>query len=792
MAATQLWLDFTEPAPSSPITSHAQIIPFPVPPQKTNLALFHLDFSFHPYGAWVSYNKRLSSSERLRINNEAIALLSKPHDRLSSAELDTLRSYSGWGGLSASDERGVLYDYYTSPPIASLAWHLLNKLKPIEKNALILEPSCGTGVFFFTGPQDVFYNGVELDERTASIASILHPDAFINPKSYEAFNLSGDNVNRFDHVIGNAPFGERTLETAFMDMPEEKSLDRYFITRSLDNLKPSGTMALIVHSGILPNKSNAEWRVSINKKAQFMGAVKLNDSSFNHTHTSIQPDILLFKKHPENIEQLLQTFSASDFTSSELAQGDWIDGTYFSSRPQHVMGTVQSGKGQWGSDVVSGDVTPETLQAMLDTFIPEQPISEQAYEDIRNTISLPDKNVKTSILPLTKDEIEAVEQKFLLIGSVKAIDSAVYILSDSYRWIFAKDDTPLAERIKKVLSISADVKALRMHMREGRASSPLQGTIKNALDSYKDLYGDYPKDDPVISRFVRNYPSLSGIYDALIDPSSDILSLANLYDNNGVPINGHNRAVEVLLFLQKRMLAATVENINQYFPDEKDELVLEMYRNPDIFFSEQRTWQLREDFISGDAWGKIDALNSLAANEEESAQKEKWLYGISELEKAVGWIPIEEADFSPHSSWIPEDIINAWVRDEDGLDRPNLLEHGSLKRNESGKWGILYFEDHSVYDSSAKAYRNVSAGQWEELANEIVYTSTCRSRGASITTPRFLTGNITRVSKIILRITLPIVMSLNANITVSSTLRSASLLKPTLSTLKAGARMLRR
>jgi len=490
MAATQLWLDFTEPAPSSPITSHAQIIHFPVPPQKTDQAIFPLDFSFAPYGAWVSFSKRLSSSERLRINNEAIALLSKPHDQLTPAELDTLRSYSGWGGLSASDERGVLYDYYTSPPIASLAWHLLNKLKPVQKDALILEPSCGTGVFFFTGPQDVFYNGVELDERTASIASILHPDAFINPKSYEAFNLSGDNASRFDHIIGNAPFGERTLETAFMDMPEEKSLDRYFIARSLDNLKPSGTMALIVHSGILANKSNAEWRLSISKKAQFMGAVKLNGSSFNHTHTSIQPDILLFKKYPENIEQLLQKPSASDIPSSELVQEDWIDGTYFSNRPQHIMGIVQSGKGQWGSDVVSGDVTPETLQAMLDTFIPEPPISEQVYDNIRNTISLPDKIVKMTILPLTKDEIEAVEQKALPIGSVKAVDSAVYILSDSYRWNLAKDDLPLAERIKRVLSISTEVKALRMHMREGRASAPLQGTIKFLLGA------PYPRGKP--------------------------------------------------------------------------------------------------------------------------------------------------------------------------------------------------------------------------------------------------------------------------------------------------------
>jgi type I restriction-modification system DNA methylase subunit len=114
-----------------------------------------------------------------------------------------------------------------------------------------------------------------------------------------------------------------------MDMPDEKSLDRYFISRSLDNLKHGGTMALIAHSGILANKSNAAWRLNMNRKARFTGAVKLNDRSFNHTHTAIQPDILLFKKHPEGIEQCLQTFSLSDMERSNYAQEDWINGAYF-------------------------------------------------------------------------------------------------------------------------------------------------------------------------------------------------------------------------------------------------------------------------------------------------------------------------------------------------------------------------------------------------------------------------------------------------------------------------------
>jgi hypothetical protein len=731
MAAMQLFFDFMD-SPGSAlkhVSDTKTVIPFPVLAttlsiKQTEQAAIPQGFVFISYGAWVNFGKRLVTSERLRINKKALALLDKPCEQLNSAELDTLRAYSGWGGLAAADERGVLYDYYTSPPIAALTWRLLNSIQPILKNAQILEPSCGTGVFFATGPQGVAYTGVELDERTAAIASRLHPDVSIISKSYEAFNISRDTIELFDHVIGNVPFGERTLETAFMDLKEEKSLDRYFLTRSLDNLKPGGTMALITHPGVLANSTNTAWRLSINRKAQFMGALKLNDDSFNHTHTGIQPDILFFRKHPEDIQRRLQTFSVYNMDQQELAQEDWINGTYFSAHSGHLMGTLQSGKGQWGADIVSGSVTPETLQAMLDTFTPETVFSDEIYDRIRQSIPLPEQTVKTSILPLTKDETDAVEDKRLSPGSVKTVDSAVYLLTSSYRWSIAvSDDSPLVERINRILAITREVKSIRNRMRKGQEAAALQKTVIAALNAYKDSYGDYPKADLFISRFLRNHPSVSGIYDAFIDPDSDILTLSNLYDTNGIPINGHNRAVAALLFLQQRMITANTETIRHYFPDETGELITEMYRNPDIFLSPDSAWQLREDFISGNAWDKIDGLTGLVEQETDTANRDKWQYGIAELEKAVGWIPIEEADFSPHSSWIPEEIINTWVGDEDGLDRSSLIRHGNLSRNETGKWGIRYRGDHARKEThdGQEFTVNYQKGQWAFLNDELIY-----------------------------------------------------------------------
>jgi hypothetical protein len=731
MATTQLLLDLFNDAPETPVNVSPQsfhlpsrIIPFPVPtqPQTHGQVFFNSEQQFRSYGAWLDYGKRLTPSERIAVNNNAILLTKKPFPQLSVTEMDCIRSYSGWGGLSVHNERGVLYDYYTSPPIATMTWRLLHKFKPIQEHSRILEPSCGTGVFFETAPLYIELHGVELDPNTAVIASCIHPNVRITNQSYEAFNLSMDSTSQFDHVIGNAPFGERTLETAFMDMREEKSLDRYFISRSLDNLKSEGTMALIVHPGLLANSSNVGWRLSINRKAQFMGAVKLNNDSFNHTHTSIQPDILFFKKHPLDIHQRLQTFSVYDMDQSELAQEEWVNGTYFSTHPAHVMGTIEAGKGQWGSDIVSGDITPKAIQTMLDTFIHETPYSDSVYDRIRNTVNIREKSVKTSTLSLNKDEIEALEHKTLSVGSVKTLDAAVYLLTDHHQWrILAENDPPLTQRIERVLEISFNIKTIRHYMRERQPAESLQIAVKAAIEAYRILYGGYPKDDPLISRFLRNHPSVSGIYDALITPESDILSVNNLYDTNGVPINGHNRAVEALLFLQQRILTGTAETITRYFPEEADELLAEMYRNSDIFLAPDNTWQLREDFIAGNAWHKIDQLTDLTGKEPNTAKKDKWQYGIAELEKAVGWIPIEGADFSPHSSWLPEDIINTWIRDEDGLNRGSIIKYGKLSKNEDGKWGLRYNTDRSIHERGSTEIREVYSGKWEELSDEVVY-----------------------------------------------------------------------
>ena len=663
---------------------------------------------FQPYGAWTDFNSRLPVQERERYNNEATAVLEKAGENpVSDNDKAILRRYSGFGGISVAGERGVLYDYYTSPPVAHLVWQLLDKSGGIKDSAKILEPSCGTGVFFECAPKDksLSFIGVELDNRTAQVAKHLHSEenAEILNQSFEAFNLSGK-AGGFDHIIGNAPFGERSASTASLDLPEEKSLDNYFVSRSIDNLKDGGTMALIVAPGVLENKTNEDFRLSLNKKAQFIGAVKLPNRSFHHSHTQVMPDILLFRKYPEDIQKRISVLDDGTFKTTPLYDNDLVSGTYFENHPEHIAGTLSKGTGQWGSDEVKGDITPESLDQILSTFTPADSILENVFEQIRETYQLPEVSSEKTNIHLSDEELKQIESKTLRHGAVKVSENKVYILTENHSWLHVSENSKLANKISDIKAISSCVHAIQDSMKEEKNIQLIQLLQKNCrkqIVDYWHKYNTHPAEDSDLKRFTREYPAVQDIYEAFLTTDDPLLIQENVYRKKVDILDGHNAAITALIMLSERMKDATEENIHIYFPDTADALIAEMRKHNDVFITPQGSYQLREDFISGDAWKKIDELRESAQTEETEWKKELLLRGAAELEKAVGWTPIEDADFSPRSSWIPQEIVREWVTSDEALGKAVLK---GLAKNNEGKWGIAY-----------------PGGAWQEYADPLVY-----------------------------------------------------------------------
>jgi predicted RNA methylase len=677
----------------------------PLPKQNEQTIRENTESQFRPFGAWAGFDQRLGPAERERVNGKAIGILDKGGE-ITDGDMETLRRYSGFGGIKASDERGVLYDYYTSPPVAHLAWRLLEKLGGIEDGAKILEPSCGTGVFFEYAPQGkrLSLTGVELDRRTAAIAKLLHPEgkAEILNMSFESFNLS-TRAGGFDHVIGNAPFGERGADTSALDLGEEKSLDNYFVSRSIDNLREGGTMALIVAPGVLENKGNEAFRLNVSRKAEFLGAVKLPNRSFYHSNTQVIPDILLFRKYPLDIERRLSTLDDNAFASTPLYNWEFAKGTYFENHLSHIAGEVSKGTGQWGADEVRGDITGDSIEAILEAFKPSSTSNEETFETIRQNVSLPADSAKETISRLDDGELQGLKDGRLGQGSIKIADNRVYLLSSGHSWSLASENETLAKKLNSCMAITEAVRAIQDAMKSEKPSSFIQESqrqCRGSISSYAKTYNAIPLEDPDLARFTREFPAVKGVYEAFLGLDDPLLHEDNVYRKNVDILDGHNAAITALLMLRERLKDGTEETIRAFFPDTSESLIEEMKKHADVFFSTNGCFELREDFVSGNAWEKIDALREAARHEGLEWKKQQFLRGADELEKAVGWTPLEDANFSPRSSWIPQDIVRDWATNEEGLDQGHL---DSLSKNDEGKWGVSHL------------------GEWDEKADPLVY-----------------------------------------------------------------------
>jgi hypothetical protein len=410
------------------------------------------------------------------------------------------------------------------------------------------------------------------------------------------------------------------------------------------------------------------------------------------------------------------------YQQSAFYDEKWIAGTFFDHYSHYIMGTVIEGAGQWNSDIIKGEITEEELEKIITLFEPLPRPNTGYFIALRDHVPLPDNNQKKETVLLQPGEAEAVALKTLKPGATKSIDGKTYILSDTFQWVLGKEgESGLQTRLERIKEIGSTVGLIRAAMRNNERPETLQIQARAFLEQYKGLFGNYPHEDTLVKRFLNERPAVSGIYEGLLPIDADILNKESIYTAIDRVVNGHNPAIQALLVMQNNMAEGSDEAVTRYFPDTAEALIAEMYVNKDIFRTPDGIWQLREDFIADNAWNKIDALRAAVKETSGDTLKAKLEYGIAELEKAIGWVPIEEADFSPHSSWISEALINAWVKDEDGLDAGYSFGDMELSKNSEGKWGVRFSREKEIRGQRWDDVRKVPKGEWTEYADPVIY-----------------------------------------------------------------------
>ncbi|WP_418756523.1 N-6 DNA methylase [Gemmiger sp.] len=310
--------------------------------------------------------------EKFAANITAIRTLKSIEKRMADGgphangeEQEILAQYSGWGGLSdafepnkdswhseytelksllteeeyAAARSSTLTAFYTPPEVIDAMYTALRKMG--VGAGTILEPSMGVGAFFGQSHSYLYEPttrlfGVELDSLTGRIARQLYQKANIQITGFEKADLPD---SFFDVVIGNVPFGDYSVVDPQYNRLHFKIHD-YFFAKSIDKLRTGGIIAFVTTSGTLDKKSE-EVRKYINARCDFIGAVRLPDSTFKSAGTKAMADIIFLQKRDRILEQ-----DAGWLHTTQTEDGLSLN-SYFAERPEMVCGTLKTVSGPY-------------------------------------------------------------------------------------------------------------------------------------------------------------------------------------------------------------------------------------------------------------------------------------------------------------------------------------------------------------------------------------------------------------------------------------------------------------
>ena len=233
---------------------------------------------------------------REKINAQCREILSRVNsaDEITPKDRQVLLQYSGRGGLTENSQ----YEYYTPTFVAEGVWDAMRANG--FKNGNVLDPCCGAGVFEGTKPAGVVVTGNDLDPTSSQIAALLNPTDSISTQPFERLAVNTPD-NTFDSCVTNVPFGDARGASMHEDpaFKKEKQIERYFILRILDKIRPGGLACLVCPINIVGAKGKKweEFRIAVSKKAEFLGAHKLPSKTFNAQGTDTVVDVVVFRKH---------------------------------------------------------------------------------------------------------------------------------------------------------------------------------------------------------------------------------------------------------------------------------------------------------------------------------------------------------------------------------------------------------------------------------------------------------------------------------------------------------------
>jgi superfamily II DNA or RNA helicase len=592
-----------------------------------------------PFGVAAGVTK----PRRRDINAGVVARLAEggPY---SADDMAQFRQYSGNGGCGDS-----LNEYYTDPDVARGMWTAIAALGVTSGTAL--EPSCATGVFLHTAPAGFKVTGVELDPVSAGVASALHGDRHeIHTACLERFATTDD--RQFDVVIGNPPYGPRGKFLAY-DKKQYSDAEQYFADTSMDKCKPGGIVALVVPTGIMDSKTNRSLREDMLRKGEFLGAQRMPNTAFEHSHTEVTTDVIYLRKRPDDVAGALGTVDQATLKGLGVWDDEFLSGSYFTGRgAENVLGTMTDGwraKAGMGNDItVEGSM--EGVPAAIAGFMPDSesaPATAVTMEQILD--ALPDDAAQDRARSAAFRRPYSNTAK---VGDTKTVDGITYVLQgDPPRWHSVtefmqtsaiSDAQGLAEQIDTLMNGS------------GAVDRP---ALEAAIRAYVKTHG-VPADNPDLMTAAsvdRKLFRLVGAVNRKGELSDTVMGTASR------KVEGGFDAVAQVLSLEHDGGTFTASELAARLDKPMDDVVEQLAADKRYAFAGGEQWSTMDTYLTGELWPKLDAARADLAAGTNPELADKIKMQADRLEKTIDAKSMDDVEVQMNSAFIPTHILAAYL-----------------------------------------------------------------------------------------------------------------------------------
>lgn len=632
---------------------------------------------------------------RYQCNVEAIRTLKKLEIEGRSAsveEQEILARYVGWGGLQnafgvkdrdwrkeyrelkmllteeeyAQARASITTSFYTPPEIIQGIYRALEQFG--FQQGKILEPAAGIGNFFHGLPPQMRNSnlyGVEIDPISAKIARQLHPSADIQNAGFETTEFAD---NSFDVVIGNIPFGRyRLYDPRYQG--RKLLVHDYFITKSLDLLRPGGILAVVTSIGTL-DKRNSSTRKELAEQAELLGAIRLQEMAFKkNAKTDVASDILFFRKKAEpSVDAPIWIYTG--FTENKVPVNE-----YYLEHPEMMFGEMAFNQRVFGKDskyttlVDNGsdkDISERLLHAV-------EELPENVYQD---------------------GNIAAVQEKKDCIPAILDVPDFTYTVyrdevyfregADMFRCMEKESTKRRIRGMHKIRLLIREVMAMQMQNCSDAELKEAQGRLNKLYDSFVASYGYFSdKVNKSAFRQDNDYPLLSSMevldddkkvhkadmfYKRTICPKKIVDQVNNPYEAMQISLSERNRVdIPYMLTLYQGSRSELMEGLKG-----------KILRNPVKADPDDPNagWEPTAEYLSGDVRQKLKTARLYA-------QKDPgYVENVESLEKVQPKdLDATEITVSLGTTWVDTEDYEQFLYET--LQTPKWYQRGTCKNQGS-------------------------------------------------------------------------------------------------------------